>query len=345
MPALVLVFALVLPQQATASQQARTKTQTLQGRVILISNSNRVLADEAIPARPTSVEMVGAPQGYVMRDPLWPGIIAREAAPPVIAPSRELVYGNAYGSEEDSHEEASLQLIPLSERIAAARQASGAAAPPETTFRTGALRARLAARAAARAAERPVMAEIAVAETEAAVRPEPYVAAEQPEAYLAAERPEAYVATVEPEAYVAAQPPEPYVAAEDEGGLPAAYRVTDTEPAFEIQQVSVSDPMPLRIVQTGEVTLYFSDGAPVFLRVAPLAGGGCFLEYDYGLDGHQTVTDEGVFWMEAPDRGRVAVTVPTNDRIELNLRQARARNCELPETLSLYRNGRAWIVR
>lgn len=353
MPALVLVFALLLPQQTNAAQQVRSET--IQGRVILISNSNRVSADEAVAASPTSVEMVLAPEGYVMHDPLWPGIIARQAAPPVIAPSRELVYGNAYGSIEDSQGETSRQLVPLSERIAAARQARGAAASPETAFRTGAFRTRLAARAGARAAERPVMAEIAVAETDAAEQAEPYVAAAQPEPYVAAAQPEPYAAAAQPEPYVAAAQPEPYLAteaspyapaiAEDEGGLPAAYRVTETEPAFEIQQVSASDPMPLRIVQTEEVTLYFSNGAPVFLRVAPSTGGGCFLEYDYGLDGHQTVTDEGVFWMEAPNRGRAAVTVPTNDRIELNLRQAQAPNCELPESLSLYRNGRTWIVR
>ncbi|NNE69211.1 MAG: hypothetical protein HKN29_02480 [Rhodothermales bacterium] len=278
MPALVLVFALLLPQQVQSDQ---IRVESLRGRVILVSNSTRAGAAVAPIAAPTSVEMVRAPAGHVLGDPLWPGLTAREAAPPAIM-------------AEPAPAMQAQEVVPVSERIAAARQTRGSSAPPPIPFYSESFRERLAARVASRPA---------------------------------------WVAPVES-------------ADLDDGGLPQAYRIAETEPAFQIQQASGAlDPMPLRIVQTSEVTLYFSEGAPVFLRVAPDSGGGCFLEFDYGLDGHRSVSDEGVYWLEMPNAGRAGVTVPSDSLVELNLSEARVGGCPLPDRLSLHRSGRVWSVR
>lgn len=317
MPAVLLLVALLLPQQVVQTSQVPSQaSHALRGRVILASNNPQTVGQaESFGMRSATdaVEMVRAPEMLVLGDPLWPGTIGRAA----------LSYDDPAQVRQPISQEAHQprEAAVTYEEITAARRARGAGEPPVLNWgkpdfsRPRAPEDQLALRDA-----NPSTSQAGPAPLKAAPRAGLAVVNETRVDYGSSEK-------------------------AMEESLPVAYQVEDKGGAFEVQQVTAGDTIPQRIVQTDDTTLYFSDAVPVYLRHTPKGQGGCYLEYDFGLDGHRSILGNAGYWLEAPAFGGVALHWSGDDHLKLDLSHASVPGCELPSKLDLKRNGRIWETR
>ncbi|MFT4604472.1 MAG: hypothetical protein ACI9W4_001203 [Rhodothermales bacterium] len=311
MTAVLLFVALLLPQQVVSQTG-----QSLRGRVILASNNPKTLQPvnaRGMQAASEAVEMVRAPELLVLGDPLWPISIARAA----------VSYDDAaFVARATKQAEVQTQSPAMTyEQVTAARRARGAGQPPILNLgKPDFSRPRSAGEQLELRDTSPYASQVGPAPIEAA--------------------PRAGMATVPAKRIDRASAE----VATDEA-LPVAYQVEDKSEAFQVQQVSAADATRQRIVNTDETTLYFSDGFPVYLRHTPAGQGGCYLEFDFGLDGHRSILGNGGYWLEAPTFGGVALHSSGDDRMKLDLTHATVPGCDLPEKLDLRKNGRNWEAR
>jgi hypothetical protein len=259
------------------------------------------------------VEMVRAPEMLVLGDPLWPGTIRRAAA--------------TYDDSALIEEQVSPQVDQPStaamtyEQVTAARRARGAGQPPVLNFGT------------------PDFSRPRAAGDQLALRDVNSGTSQAGAAPLEA-APRSGLANV---GRMQVQRGSDDLVSNE--ALPVAYQVEDNAGAFEVQQVTAVDTVPQRIVQTDDTTLYFSDSVPVYLRHTPKGQGGCYLEYDFGLDGHRSILGNAGYWLEAPAFGGIALHWSGDDKLKLDFSHANVPGCELPAKLDLRRDGRTWVTR
>ncbi len=311
MPAVLLFVALLLPQQVVPQTSA-----ALRGRLILASNNPNTVRHAESPGLRSAneaVEMVRAPELLILGDPLWPGSIGRAA----------VSYGDPVPVAQASaqHPGQPNAAAMTYGQITAARRARGAGDPPALNFGT------------------PDFSRPREPGDQLALRDRKSSESQAGPASLR-EAPRSGLATV-----TAMHVDRTSAEAASDEGLPVAYQVEDKSGAFEVQQVTATETMPQRIVQTDETTLYFSGGVPVYLRHTPKGQGGCYLEYDFGLDGHRTILGNAGYWLEAPAFGGVALHWAGQDHLKLDLSHASVPGCQLPAELNLHRSGRNWEAR
>ena len=260
-----------------------------------------------------AVEMVRAPELLVLGDPLWPSAIGR-AAVSYDAPAS---VSRGFSQEVEQPQPTAITY----EQITAARRARGAGQPPVLNYgKPDFTRPR---------APGDQLALPGTYRSNSQAGPAPLKAA--PRSGLTA------VSGMRDDHTS-------WVSASDEA-LPAAYQVNGKKGAIEVQQAMADETIPQRIVQTDDTTLYFSNSVPVYLRHTPSGRGGCYLEYDFGLDGHRSILGTAGYWLEAPAFGGVALHWASKNHLRLDFSHARVPGCELPAKLDLHRNGRIWETR